>query len=236
MAKTPESDEPIIRCNNLWMQYEPDRPVLQGVSFQLKPGGFYFLTGPSGSGKSTLLSMLSLAQRPSKGQMSLFGVDTATLKPQDWPYLRRRVSLVFQDFRLLPHLTVEENVALPLKIAGVDRPTIRRNVDEMLDWIDMADFAKAMPRTLSGGQKQRVSIARAVINHPEVILADEPTGNLDPKLSVKCMKLFEALNQQGTTLVIATHDDRMVQRMGHPVLRLHSGKLFQEEGRLAGAA
>lgn len=210
------------------MQYEAERPILHNVSFALEHGGFYFLTGPSGAGKSTLLGLLSLNIHPSKGQLRLFGTDLSSLAPMYYPLLRRRVGMVFQDFRLLNHLTVAQNVALPLKIAGEEHGLIARHVAEILSWIGMADFADAMPQTLSGGQKQRVAIARAVVAKPDLILADEPTGNLDPELSRKCMRLFEALNKQGTTIIIATHDEVMVQEMGHPVLKLKNSQITLE--------
>lgn len=219
------SMEPIVSCKQLSMQYGPDRPILHNVNFSLDHGSFHFLTGPSGAGKSTLLGLLSLSLHPSRGNIRMFGTDLSSLPHSYYPMLRRRVGMVFQDFRLLNHLTVAQNVALPLKIAGGDPIAIMHNVDEILDWIGMRDYAESFPQTLSGGQKQRVAIARAVVSKPDIILADEPTGNLDYNLSVKCMRLFEALHNQGTTIVIATHDDNMVADMGFPVLRLQDAQV-----------
>ncbi len=221
----------MIECRNLKLAYPgSEKPILQQASFKLEPRSFHFLLGASGTGKSSLLRILALTARPTAGDVFILGKHINHTQPEALPFLRRKIGMVFQDARLLDHLTVEENVALPLKLAGIPRPTIRDHVDEMLGWIGMKDHAKAMPSTLSGGQKQRVAIARAVINKPDIILADEPTGNLDPQLAMKCMYLFEALHKGGATLVVATHDEGIVARMGHPVLRLNNGTLQRESG------
>jgi len=222
------ASSPIVSCRDLMMRYDERKPILRSVSFDLTPGSFRFLTGPSGAGKTTLLRILSLRREYTDGTLKLFGTNVHNLERKDLPFLRRRIGMVFQDYRLLNHLTVAENVALPLKILGEDKIKIARNVRELLTWIGMADHAHAMPLTLSGGQKQRVAIARAVISRPEIILADEPTGNLDSKLSMRVMRLFEALNRQGTTVLVATHDDDMVRRVGYPELRLHHGRVKRE--------
>lgn len=227
MAKLAANAQYILRCEGLSAYYELDKPVLEHVSFGLKKGSFHFLTGPSGSGKSTLFSLLSLAMRPAAGKIFLFNDEVTRLPDERMPFLRRKVGMVFQDYKLLNHLTVEENVALPLKIEGVDKATINRNVNEMLEWIGMAPYSRVLPPTLSGGQKQRVAIARAVITKPEIVLADEPTGNLDPELGMRSMKLFEGLHKQGVTVLVATHNEGMVERMGYPILRLKNGHIKQ---------
>ncbi|MCC7260456.1 MAG: ATP-binding cassette domain-containing protein [Alphaproteobacteria bacterium] len=208
------------------MEYEAGKSILHDVSFYLAAGSFHFLTGPSGAGKSSVLRLISLAHAPSSGKVRLFGKDMSRVARDDIPMLRRRIGMVYQDFRLLDHLTVADNVALPLKIAGAPKKHIRENVEEMLEWLGIGEFINAKPQTLSGGQKQRVAIARAVINKPDILLADEPTGSLDPELSLQFMYLFEALNKsRGTTIVIATHDDYLVSHLNVPALWLRDGRM-----------
>lgn len=207
------------------MRYGSGPEVLRDVSFALEPGSFHFLFGPSGAGKTSLLRLLYLACRPSRGLITLFGHDIATTPRAALPALRRRVGVVFQDFRLLGHLSAFDNVALPLRIAGARVEQVREHVTELLKWVGLADCLDAPPATLSGGQKQRVAIARAVITRPKLLLADEPTGNVDPDLSLRLLYLFEEMNKIGTTVLIATHNDALVNRFEHPVMRLHAGRL-----------
>jgi cell division transport system ATP-binding protein len=219
------STRPVVIFDNVGMRYGPGPEVLRDLSFRLAPGSFHFLTGPSGSGKTSLLSLLYLAQRPSRGLITMFGEDIATLPRKRLPDLRRRIGVVFQDFRLIDHLSAMENVALPLRVIGAKEAEIRRDVTELLRWVGLGDKLDATPPTLSGGEKQRVAIARAVIGRPNLLLADEPTGNVDPDIALRLLHLFVELNKIGTTVVIATHDHALIQRFGHPVLRLEGGRL-----------
>jgi cell division transport system ATP-binding protein len=199
--------------------------VLHDLSFTLEPGDFRYIVGPSGAGKTSLLRLLYLAHRPSRGLVSTFGVDVTTASRDALAALRRRIGVVFQDFRLLDHLSALDNVALPLRVQGVDDGQVREHVSELLTWVGLAEHLHARPPTLSGGQKQRVAIARALITRPKLLLADEPTGNLDEAVGRRLLHLFEELNKIGTTVVIATHNEAMVAQRAHPVLRLRSGTL-----------
>lgn len=201
--------------------------MLRHINLHLEPGSFTFVSGASGAGKSSLLSLLALSQRATSGQLHLFGQDVTRLSRQDLPPVRRKIGTVFQDYQLLNHLSVAQNVGLPLKILGERRDEIGEKVDELLEWIGLDGFADVRPSLLSGGQKQRVAIARAVINKPLLILADEPTGNLDHELSMKLMHLFRSLNKVGTTIVFATHDASLMEAFDYPVLYLREGQLHR---------
>lgn len=215
----------MIRCNQLGLEYVAGKPVLRQLSLHLEPGSFTFIAGASGAGKSSLLSILALSQSPTSGSLHLFGEDVTDLTREELPDYRRKIGTVFQDFQLLNHLTVAENVALPLKIIGEEKDEIDEKVSELLAWIGLDAFADVRPPLLSGGQKQRVAIARAVINKPLLILADEPTGNLDHDLSMRLMHLFRSLNKVGTTIVFATHDESLMASFEYPVLYLRDGQL-----------
>ncbi len=217
---------PIVRLQNIGMRYGPGEEILSDVSFELAAGSFHFLTGPSGAGKSTLLKLMHLAERPTRGWIRIFGKDVTTLPRSALPALRRRIGIVFQDFRLLNHLSTLENVALPLRLAGAKKKEITEHVTELLKWVGLADQINARPPTLSGGQKQRVAIARAVISRPSLLLADEPTGNVDEQSAMRILRLFEELNKIGTTVVIATHNESLVGQFSYPALRLTDGKLI----------
>jgi cell division transport system ATP-binding protein len=219
------STRPVVIFDKVGMRYGPGPEVLRDISFHLAPGSFHFLTGPSGSGKSSLLSLLYLAQRPSSGRITMFDEDVATVTRDRLPDLRRRIGVVFQDFRLIDHLTAMENVALPLRVIGGKDAEIRRDVTELLRWVGLGDKLEATPPTLSGGEKQRVAIARAVIGRPSLLLADEPTGNVDPDIALRLLHLFVELNKIGTTILVATHDHALIQRFGRPVLSLDGGRL-----------
>ncbi len=186
---------------------------------------FFFLTGPSGAGKSSLLKLLFLALRPSRGSLHIFGENVGDLKHDKLPLIRRRIGVVFQEFRLLDHLSTFDNVALPLRIAGKSEASYRRDVMDLLDWVGLADQARSLPPVLSGGEKQRAAIARAVIAKPQLLLADEPTGNVDPVLAKRLLHLFLELNRLGTTMLIATHDKGLVRQADRSVLHLESGVL-----------
>jgi cell division transport system ATP-binding protein len=215
----------VIRFDNVGMRYGTGPEVLRDVSFELAHGSFHFLTGASGAGKSSLLRLLYLGHRPSRGFITMFERDIATLSRRDLPALRRRIGVVFQDFRLLDHLSALDNVALPLRIAGQREPRVRDNVVELLSWVGLGDHLNDRPPTLSGGQQQRVAIARAIIGRPMLLLADEPTGNVDDRIGMRLLYLFEELNKLGTTIVIATHNETLVGRFPHPRLHLESGSL-----------
>lgn len=221
-------DEPAVRFDRVSLSYGPEADVLADVSLQLKPGSMTFLTGPSGAGKSTLLRLAYLALRPSAGRVSLFGIDTGKLNRPTMARLRGRIGVVFQEFRLLEHLTAYENVALPLRVHGDNEKRYRGDVVELLNWVGLGDRLDARPATLSGGEKQRVAIARAVIVKPDLIIADEPTGNVDEEMGDRLLHLFRELNRSlNTTLLIATHDLAMVRKSRADVLRLADGMVVR---------
>jgi cell division transport system ATP-binding protein len=226
-------DAEIVHFDNVGLRYGTGKEVLTDVSFTLFSGRFYFLTGASGAGKTSLLKLLYLAQRPSRGLIRMFGTDAITLPRERLPGFRRRLGVVFQDFRLVQHLSAYDNVALPLRVAGVPEKDIVRPVTEMLDWVGLGDRSHARPATLSGGEQQRVAIARAVIGRPDMLIADEPTGNVDPDMAEKLLRLFEALNRLGTTVVVATHDIHLIQKMPDSlIMRLDKGRLSDPTGAL----
>ena len=220
----------MVEFKNVSMSYEKGHEVLKNISFKLEPGSMHFLTGPSGSGKTSLLKLIYLAQKPSYGEILMFNRDVAKVKREDLPALRRRIGVVFQDFRLLDHMSAVHNVALPLRIAGASFSEVSEHVEELLSWVGLGDKLNSNPTALSGGEKQRVAIARAVIRRPDIIVADEPTGNVDPKMAERLMYLFVELNKLGTTIVIATHDDALVAKVGAPRLHLIDGTLLQVKG------
>lgn len=215
----------MVRFENVGLRYGAGPEVLRDVSFALPPGSFHFLTGPSGAGKSSLLRLMYLASRPSRGLISLFGRDIARLTRDDLPPLRRRIGVVFQDFQLLDHLSALDNVALPLRMAGADEAEVKAHCAEILSWVGLGGHLDAIPSTLSGGQQQRVAIARAVINRPQLLLADEPTGNVDDGIGMRLLYLFEELHKLGSTVVIASHNEALIRRFDHPRLHLHQGRL-----------
>ncbi len=220
----------IVEFKNASLSYGDDRETLSDLNMALGEGEFRFLTGPSGAGKTSLLKMIYLALRPTKGDFSLFGENAMDAPREALPALRRRIGVVFQEFRLLDHLTAFENVALPMKVAGINQNQYREDVSELLNWVDLGDRMDAKPATLSGGEKQRVALARALVSKPDLILADEPTGNVDPAMSERIMKLFIELNKLGAAVIVATHDLHMVQSLGKPVLRISDGKLSRAPG------
>jgi cell division transport system ATP-binding protein len=223
----------IVQFDNVGLRYGTEREVLSDVSFTLHPGSFYFLTGASGAGKTSLLKLLYLAQRPSRGVIRMFGADLITMPRARLPDFRRRIGVVFQDFRLVPHLSAFDNIALPLRVSGVPESGIRKPVADMLEWVGLDQRADARPATLSGGEQQRVAIARAVIARPEVLVADEPTGNVDPDMALKLLRLFEALNRLGTTIVVATHDVHLLKKVPDSlIMRLDRGRLSDPTGAL----
>ena len=221
-------EDAAVRFDRVSLSYGPEADVLADVSLQLKAGSMTFLTGPSGAGKSTLLKMAYLALRPSTGRVSLFGIDTGKLDRPTMARLRRRIGVVFQEFRLLEHLTAYENVALPLRVGGDKEKRYREDVVELLRWVGLGDRLNARPATLSGGEKQRVAIARAVVVKPDLIIADEPTGNVDEEMGERLMRLFRELNKRlKTTVLIATHDLNIVRSMKGDMLRLADGMVVR---------
>jgi cell division transport system ATP-binding protein len=202
--------------------------VLHDLSFRVPEGGFRWLTGPSGAGKTSLMRMVYLAVRPSRGRLFIQGADIGRAERRQLPRLRRRIGVVFQDFRLLPHLTAFDNVALPLRISGRPEGQIRADVMEMLRWVGLAAKINSHPYELSGGEQQRVAIARAVIGRPVMLLADEPTGNLDDAQAERLMQLFQELNRLGTTAIVATHNESLMARYPARTLRLEAGRLVQD--------
>ncbi len=214
-----------VRFKSVGLRYGNGPEVLQDLSFGLPQGSFHFLTGPSGAGKTSLLSLLYLARRPSRGSVELFGYDVTDAPRRVLPAIRRRIGVVFQEFRLLEHLSALDNVALPLRIAGVAESEVKRHVPELLTWVGLANHMNARPSVLSGGQKQRVAIARAVITRPDLLIADEPTGNVDDRTALRLMHLFREMNRLGTTVLIATHNEQLVRQLQQPCLHLENGSL-----------
>jgi cell division transport system ATP-binding protein len=222
----------MVRFENVGMRYGPGPEVLRDVTFVLEAGSFNFLTGPSGAGKTTLLKLIYLAEPPSRGLVTMFGQDLATAKRKAFPALRRRIGVVFQDFRLLDHLSAFDNVSLPLRLAGRRPDEYERDVEELLTWVGLGERLHAKPPTLSGGEQQRVAIARAVVARPDLLLADEPTGNVDAEIGERLIRLFGELNRLGTTVLIATHDRALLQALPKArEMRLVDGRLIEMRAR-----
>jgi len=223
----------MVRFENVGMRYGAGPEVLRDVTFLLEPGSFTFLTGLSGAGKTTLLKLICVAEPPSRGLITLFGRDLATARRRDFPALRRRIGVVFQDFRLLDHLSAFDNVALPLRIAGRRTPNYAQDVEELLSWVGLGDRLSSRPPTLSGGEQQRIAIARAVVARPDLLIADEPTGNVDAEIGDRLIRLFAELNRLGTTVLIATHDRGLIEKVRAREMRLVDGRLITLRGTRA---
>jgi cell division transport system ATP-binding protein len=217
----------MVRFENVGMRYGLGPEVLRDVTFVLEAGSFTFLTGLSGAGKTTLLKLIYLAEPPSRGLITLFGHDLATARRRDLPPLRRRIGVVFQQFRLLDHLSAFDNVALPLRLAGLRPTDYAHDVDELMSWVGLGEKLDNKPPTLSGGEQQRVAIARAVVAKPDLLLADEPTGNVDPDMGERLIRLFVELNRFGTTVMIATHDRALIESTRAREMRLIDGRLVE---------
>lgn len=200
--------------------------VLKDVTFNIEPRSFQFLTGPSGAGKTTLLRLLFLSLKPTRGLITLFGRDVSSLSPDEVAAMRQRIGIVFQDFRLLDHLTTYENVSLPLRVAGKEEASYRAEVNELLSWVGLGERRDVLPPVLSGGEKQRTAIARALISRPEFLLADEPTGNVDPTLARRLLRLFIELNKTGTSVLLATHDIALMDQYDARRLVIADGRLY----------
>lgn len=223
----------IVEFDSVGLRYGTGAEVLKDIDLRLPQGGFTYLTGPSGAGKTSLLKLLYLAQRPTRGRIRLFGDEMSEAAREAMPAYRRRIGVVFQDFRLIRHLSAFDNVALPLRLAGRSEAEINGPVRELLAWVGLADRASAKPPTLSGGEQQRVAIARAVIAHPELLVADEPTGNVDAEMASRLLHLFESLNRLGTTILVATHDLSLIAATkGAQIMRLEDGRIVDPTGVL----
>ncbi|MCQ8184537.1 cell division ATP-binding protein FtsE [Parvularcula maris] len=237
-----DPSQPIVSFDDVHLTYDGERDVLRGTRMSLGTGDFRFLTGPSGAGKTSLLKLIYAAHRPTSGSVEVFGHDLSAMPADEMPKLRRRIGVVFQEFRLLDHLTAFENVALPMRVLGVSPNNYRDDVVELLSWVGLAHRIDAQPTVLSGGEKQRVALARALVSKPDLILADEPTGNVDPVMGEKIMRLLLELNRLGTAVVVATHDLGLVRGLKQPILRLKDGQVnlhapIQDEPQaVAGAA
>jgi cell division transport system ATP-binding protein len=219
----------MIRLHNVSARYGDGPTILKNISIHIGPGSFYFLTGPSGAGKSTLLRLITMLLAPSSGELRIFGQDATRTTSARRGSLRRRIGFVFQDFLMLDYLTVFENVALPLHILGKQLVDYRDDVSDLLNWVGLNDKHKAFPQTLSGGERQRVAIARSVIGKPELLVADEPTGSVDPSMARRLLRLFIELNRLGTTILIATHDQSLIRQTKAPILELAGGSLVVKE-------
>ena len=215
--------QPIIDLQNVSVGYERSGDVLQNVYFSLLPGSFTFITGKSGAGKTTLLNMLYLVKKPNKGILKVFGNNINFSNRDTLAELRQKIGVVFQDFRLLEHLSVFDNIALPLRVRGMGEKEIYKRVTELLQWVELHKSIYKVCSSLSGGEKQRVAIARAVINRPEILFADEPTGSVDSEIAGKLMRLFVELNKVGTTVVLATHNEQLTSSYNYPRITLADG-------------
>jgi cell division transport system ATP-binding protein len=223
----------VVELEHVGKRDPADAPILTEVSLTLEEGAFYFLTGASGAGKTTLLRLITLAERPSGGRLRVFGADAASLDRNAQAALRRRTGVVFQDPWLIDELSAHDNVALPLRIAGAPERSIRENVTELLAWVGMAERAGALAGTLSGGERQRVAIARAIVLRPELLIADEPTGNGGDEIAVLLVRAFEQINRLGTTVLIATDDSAFARRFEHRCFHLDHGRLSDAGAALA---
>jgi cell division transport system ATP-binding protein len=215
----------VIEFSNVGLRYGQGPEILKDLTFKIEPGSFHFLTGPSGSGKTSLLKLLLLSLKPTRGRVTMFGQDVMRLNHDGLLRMRRHIGIVFQEFRLLDHLTTFENVALPLRVLGQPESQYRDNVRELLEWVGLGQRMDAHPSLLSGGEKQRAAIARAVIGRPDILLADEPTGNVDPELSLRLVTLFAELNRMGTTIILATHELPLLDNFPFSRMVLRNGEL-----------
>lgn len=222
-------DAPAVHFDSVGVRYGMGPEVLRDLTFSIAPRSFQFLTGPSGAGKTTFLRLILLSVKPTRGLISVFGRDVSGISSADLTALRRRMGVVFQDFRLLDHLTTYENVALPLRVQGKEERSYRGEVVELLRWVGLGERMHVLPPVLSGGEKQRAAIARALIARPELLLADEPTGNVDPNLARRLLRLFIELNRLGTSVVIATHDFSLMDQIHARRLVLGDGRLHVDE-------
>lgn len=221
----------LIEMQDVWKTYPNGAHALKGISVKIDRNEFVYLVGPSGAGKSTFMKLIYREEVPTKGQISVNGFNIGKLKPRKIPYVRRNIGVIFQDFRLLPKLTAYENVAFALEVIEAPKKVIKKRVLEVLDLVGLKSKAGREPSQLSGGEQQRVAIARAIVNNPSVIIADEPTGNLDPETSWEIMQLLDEINFRGTTIVMATHNKDIVNKMRKRVIAIEHGNIVRDQLR-----
>lgn len=221
----------MIEMNDVYKTYPNGVIAVNGINVKIKKGEFVYVVGPSGAGKSTFIKMMYREEKPTKGTITVNGINLANLRNSKVPVFRRNIGVVFQDFKLLPSLTVYENVAFALEVIEVEPKEIKKRVMDVLDLVGLKHKARMMPNELSGGEQQRVSIARSIVNNPKVVIADEPTGNLDPETSWDIMNIFEEINQRGTTIVMATHNKEIVDNLRHRVIAVENGTIIRDEQR-----
>lgn len=219
----------MLKMTDVSKVYPGGSVALQNVDIHIEPGEFVFVVGPSGAGKSTFIKMLFREVLPTTGSIFVNGVDILSLTPKEIPYMRRQLGIIFQDYRLLPDRTVYENVAFAMEVIETPRRKIKRKVLNVLDLVGLRHRCNAYPNELSGGEQQRIAIARAIVNDPVFVIADEPTGNLDPETSWDIMEIFKEINAEGTTIVMATHDKEIVDAMGKRVIAIEDGKIVRDE-------
>lgn len=221
----------MIEMKDVYKTYPNGVTALNGINLSIDQGEFVYVVGPSGAGKSTLISMMFREEKPTKGSITINGINLDKIKERKVPYLRRDIGVVFQDFKLLPRLTVYENIAFALEVIEESPKNIRRRVMEVLDLVKLKNKARHIPDELSGGEQQRVSIARAIVNRPKMMIADEPTGNLDPETSWDIMRIFEEISARGTTVIMATHSKEIVNTIKKRVIAVENGRIFRDEER-----
>ncbi len=219
----------MIEMQDVWKEYPNGTVALSGVSVHITKGEFVYVVGPSGAGKSTFIKLMYREEKPTKGHIFVNGFNLERLRNRKVPLLRRNIGVVFQDFKLLPKLTAYENVAFALEVIGSHRRNMRRRIKDVLEWVGLSDKQDVLPNQMSGGEQQRVAVARALVNNPQVIIADEPTGNLDPETSWGIMRLFQRINDRGTTIVMATHNKEIVNTMRKRVLAVENGQIVRDE-------
>ncbi|WP_084157828.1 cell division ATP-binding protein FtsE [Bacillus manliponensis] len=219
----------MITMTNVYKEYPNGMKAIDGLTVKIKQGEFVYVVGPSGAGKSTFIKMMYREEKPTTGSINVNGLVIESLAERDVPYFRRQLGVIFQDFKLLPKLTVYENVAFALEVIEEEEDVIRERVTEVLGLVGLEDRAEALPNELSGGEQQRVAIARAIVNRPKVVIADEPTGNLDIDTALEIMNIFKRINERGTTIVMATHNADIVNTIRHRVIAIESGKIARDE-------
>lgn len=231
LSNNETGSDRVIEMHDIWKTYPDGTPALQGINIVIDRNEFVYVVGPSGAGKSTFMKLIYREEVPTKGQLSVNGFNIGKLKQRKIPYVRRNIGVVFQDFRLLPKLSVYENVAFAMEVVESPKRQIRRRTMEVLELVGLKHKASSLPAQLSGGEQQRVAIARAIVNSPSVIVADEPTGNLDPETSWGIMKLLEEINFRGTTIVMATHNKEIVNTLRKRVIAIERGTIVRDQQR-----